>query len=79
MTVGFRQSIRRARGWGQTILGRSILFSLAMLLLTLLAAGLVTNTSQKALREEIVKRNTAQAEAVVQAAVPVVISISREA
>ena len=66
MNVGFNHLCRRASAWGQTILGRSILFSLAMLLLTLLVAGLVTDTSQKALRDEIVKRNTAQAEAVVE-------------
>ena len=66
MNVDFSHLCRRAYAWGQTLLGRSILFSLAMLLLTLLAAGLVTNTSQKALRDEIVKRNSAQAEAVVE-------------
>ncbi len=64
--MGVKQIRRRAYAWGQTILGRSILFSLAMLLLTLLMAGLVTHTSQNALRDEIVKRNTAQAEAVVE-------------
>lgn len=66
MNVGVKRLCRRAYAWSQTILGRSILFSLAMLLLTLVVAGLVTDTSQKALRDEIVNRNTAQAEAVVE-------------
>ena len=64
--MGVKRLCRRAYAWSQTILGRSILFSLAMLLLTLVVAGLVTDTSQKALRDEIVNRNTAQAEAVVE-------------
>ena len=66
MNVGVKRLCRRAYAWSQTILGRSILFSLAMLLLTLFVAGLVTDTSQKALHDEIVNRNTAQAEAVVE-------------
>jgi two-component system sensor histidine kinase YesM len=66
MNVGVKRLCRRAYAWSRTILGRSILFSLAMLVLTLIVAGLVTDTSQKALRDEIVNRNTAQAEAVVE-------------
>ena len=66
MNVGVKRLCRRAYAWSKTILGRSILFSLAMLILTLIVAGLVTDTSQKALRDEIVNRNTAQAEAVVE-------------
>ena len=64
--MAFQTVFRRARAWTRTILGRSILFSLAMLLLMLLMAGVVTDTSQKALRDEIMKRNTAQAEAVAE-------------
>lgn len=64
--MGVKRLCRRAYAWSQTILGRSILFSLAMLLLTLFVAGMVTDTSQKALHDEIVNRNTAQAEAVVE-------------
>ncbi|MBR3019452.1 MAG: sensor histidine kinase [Clostridia bacterium] len=64
--MGMKNTCCRVRAWGQTILGRSILFSLAMLFLMLMMAGMVTSTSQKALRDEIVARNTAQAEAVVE-------------
>ncbi|MBR3107831.1 MAG: sensor histidine kinase [Clostridia bacterium] len=64
--MDIRRVFHRARAWGRSILGRTVLFSLAMLLLTLTAAGLVTTTSQEALRNEIVARNTAQAEAVVE-------------
>ena len=63
--MGVKHFFHRANAWAHTILGRSILFSLGMLLLMLLMAGVVTNTSQKALRDEIIARNTAQAEAVV--------------
>lgn len=52
--------------WLRTLRGRSVLFTLTMLLVVLLVAGSVTEYSQKVLREEIVARNTAQTIAAVE-------------
>ncbi|MBR5108863.1 MAG: histidine kinase [Clostridia bacterium] len=49
---------RKARAWSRTLLGRSVLFSLFLLALTGMIAGLVISNSQKTLYEEIVARNT---------------------
>ncbi len=54
------------RRWMRSILGRSILFTLSLLLLTLFVAIMVTNSSQNALRREIVVRSGAQADAVAE-------------
>ncbi len=57
---------QQLKGWTHSILGRSVLFTLAMLLLTLMMAGAVTSSSQNALRNEIVTRNTVQVSAAVE-------------
>lgn len=51
------------RRWSRSILGRSILFTLLMLIITLAAAALATNSSQAALHNEIVARTSFQATA----------------
>lgn len=60
---GIRSLIRKKR---RSTLGRCVLFGLAMLLLTLIMSGIVTNSSQRALQNEIFARNRAQANAAVE-------------
>lgn len=52
--------------WTRSILGRSVLFTLTMLLLTLMVAALAITSSLNALRNEIVTRNTVQVSAVAE-------------
>ena len=56
----------RLRGWTRSILGRSVLFTLITLLITMLVAALAINSSQNALRNEIVTRNAVQVSAVAE-------------
>lgn len=57
------QAFQRLRGWARSILGRSVLFALGMLLMMLLMAAWGTGSSQNTLRKEIVARNTVQVSA----------------
>lgn len=56
----------RLQGWMRSILGRSVLFTLITLLITLLVAAMAINSSQNALRNEIVTRNSVQVSAVAE-------------
>ena len=51
------------RAWLRSLQGRSVLFSLSMLLIMLLIASMVTSYSQQTLWREIVARNTTQVDA----------------
>lgn len=57
------QAFERLRGWTRSILGRSVLFALGMLVMMLLMAAWGTGSSQNTLRREIVTRNTVQVSA----------------
>lgn len=57
------QAFQRLHSWTRSILGRSVLFALGMLLMMLLMAAWGTGSSQKTLRKEIVARNTVQVSA----------------
>lgn len=64
--MSFRDFRMRLRGWTRSILGRSVLFTMITLVITLVVAALAINSSQRALRNEIVARNTVQVSAVAE-------------